>query len=342
MIFLAIDADTLRLPGFDASSVWYLTYALLAAVVFLLFLHWRQKKDLAREALSNRFMQVLMKHELTHTQQTTIQNFFNSLNDNERAAILSSQKNLAYYLHAYLETHETINAIDRVQIYDKLLSELQSQTEIKSMADLCAGELCALILDGREYFATVAKTNTTQALLSLHQHFSHAPQTKINLYAYRPHLGGFTLGGKILKANDHSVVIEHDGQIQFQSDQHLMTTSPLTIHLERWPKDGIGIESSTTDAPSEGIDAFSGTTEKFSDRAFIVRLQENLPDWVLKRQDLWQFQLALPEGALTCRVRMAHYNANNLYLLRPIDLTQADRRRLDKFIAENNPIHEHI
>jgi hypothetical protein len=41
-------------------------------------------------------------------------------------------------------------------------------------------------------------------------------------------------------------------------------------------------------------------------------------------------------------VRIARYKPPELWLVRPVDLDDAGRRRLYQFIAENKPVREHF
>ncbi|MBV6494191.1 MAG: hypothetical protein LDLANPLL_02217 [Turneriella sp.] len=341
MIFLTIEPEDLRLPGFDATSVWYLVYALMALTLLLLFLRWRQKKEFLRESLSNRFMQILIRRNLTSAQQKTVNNFFTGLNDDQKSEILLSQDALAHSLHNYLEKNSNIPPRDRVQIFDKLLPEMQSQIEVKNPTDLRFGELCALEAPSNTHFVTVMKTNPTQVLLSLHNGNSTPNHGEAVLYVYRPHLGEFILSGDILRANNTSAVFEHDGTVEFNSDQHLMSTFALDLQIEPWPHTDIDIDIPPVQNGTERFDIFSGTTQKFSERALVVQFASAPPDWVLKRQELWQLTLNI-EPPLVCRVRISKYDTHGLYLLRPVDLQPNEKKRLFGFISAHEPVHEHI
>lgn len=340
MIFLQVDADTLRLPGFDSHSVWYLVYFLLFIIAGLIFFQWRLRKKHERNALSNRFMQILMRRALTRTQLAAMQDFFHRLHEVEQNEIMLSQKSLEHHLHQYLERHPELSATDRVEIFDKLLAGTTSQIEIKSVSDLRIGELCALDAGKTSWLTTMMKTKDDQVLLTSYDK-APIPLGAGHIYAYRPGLGGFLLSGEITKVKDHSVIFRHNGHTDFRGDQHLMTSVAIAVKIERWPHPELGIESEKT-GESAGIENFTGLTDKISDRALTVRFTPSPPDWMLARQDFWEMTLDMPEKPIICRVKVARYQKTDLHFLRPIDLESAERNRLYKFIAAHNPVREHF
>lgn len=341
MIFLQIEADSLRLPGFDGHSVWYLVYFLFFVIAGLLFMQWRLRKRDARNALSNRFMQILMRRNLTKGQLAALQRFFGSLHENIQNEIMLSQKSLEHHLHQYVERHTELTANDRVEIYDKLLMTRQPQIEIRNVSDLQSGELCAIDAGKSSWLATVMKTKGDQVLLTSHER-QNPPIGAGHVYAYRPGLGGFLLAGHITKVNGGSLIFRHDGPIDFRGDQHLMAMVAVTVRLRRWPHEEMKLEDKNAATEETGIDTFSGFTDRLSDRALLVRFSPPIPDWMLARQDYWEMELELPEKLLLCRVRAARYQKTDLCLMRPVDLESAERNRLYKFIAAHDPVREHF
>lgn len=341
MVLLQIDADALRLPGFDSHSVWYLVYFLFFVIAGLVFMQWRLRKRNTRNALSNRFMQILMRRNLTKGQLAALQSFFRSLHENVQNEIMLSQKSLEHHLHQYIERHTELTANDRVEIYDKLLMTRQPQIEIRGAGDLQAGELCAVDAGKSSWLATVMKTKDNQVLLTSHER-QNPPVGAGHVYAYRPGLGGFLLSGHITKVNGGSLIFRHDGPIDFRGDQHLMATVAVAVHLRRWPHEEMKLEGKAADGEDAGIDAFSGFTDRLSDRALLVRFSPSIPDWMLARQDYWEMELELPEKPLVCRVKAARYQKTDLCFIRPADLESAERNRLYKFIAAHDPVREHF
>jgi hypothetical protein len=340
-LFLAIDAESLRLPDFDAASVWYLVYFLAALVLGLLFLQWRLRKKHQREALSNHFMQILMRRDLTKQQLKIANNFFDSLTVLQQGEIFLSQKNFAHHLHSYLQTHATISAHDRTEIFDKMFPNSVSQIEIKAVSDLRAGELCAIDTATKSSLGTILKIKEDMLLASSGEPLETTVGAKIQIYAYRPNLGGFLLSGEVLKTDGRSLVFKHSGGIEFKGDQHLMCFASLAFKIERWPHPDIDVDMQPAD-DKQDLDAFHGLTEKISDRAMVIRFSVAPPEWALKRQDFWEITLDLPEKPLVCRVRILADKIHQTWLARPVDLDQAERNRLYKFIAANNPMREHF
>ncbi|MBS0618764.1 MAG: hypothetical protein JSR44_11285 [Spirochaetes bacterium] len=340
-LFLQVDPEALRLPAFDAGSLWYLVYFLLFIIAVFGFLHWRLRKSLEKHALSNRFMQILMQRDLTRTQLDAAQDFFKNLTENQQSEILLSQKNLALMLREYLKSHAQLTANDRVEIFDKILPGMTSQIDIKSTADFRVGELCAIDLAKKSYLATVLKIHEQQLLLSVIDKITLAPGGA-HLYAYRPHLGGFLLAGAITKTNEQAVIFRHDGgPIEFRGDQHLMCLVSLPLQLQPWPHPEIAAETATIE-PVTGVDTFLGTTDKISDRALAIHFNTAPPSWVLNRQDLWEMTLGLPDAPLVCRVKITAYKGSQQFLVRPIDLDAVERARLFNFIAAHEPVREHF
>lgn len=338
---ILVDADILRLPAFTAESLWYLVYFLLFIILFLAFLAWRLRKQTQRNALKNSFMLMLMRRGLTKLQLAAMQDFFRSLSEVDQQEILLSNQLMAQHLQQYLTAHRNLTGNDRVEIFDKVLPKSIPQIEIKSLADLRSGELAAIDIGHQSCLATIMKIKDNQILLSSADKLPAAP-VKAQIYTYRPGLGGYLLAGEIIKSQAQSHIFRHDGPIEFRGDQHLMTVTPVTLKLEPWPHpdiDGGGKQATETE---QGLDSFSGTTEKLSDRALVIRFAAAPPDWVLKKQDLWELTLEIDEHPVVCRVRIASYKAGQTWMLRPVDMSSAERNRLYKFIAAHEPVREHF
>ena len=338
-ILLWGEADFLRLPGFDASTLPYLVYFLLFIIGMMLFLQWRLRRENQKNALSNRFMQVVMHRGLTKNQLQWANDFFKNLKEAQQNEILLSQKSLAHYLHQYLRQHEMITANDRVEIFDKVLPGMTSQIEIKSVSDLRPGEPCAIDVNKKSHLASILKIKDDQMLLSLTEKIL-LPLGDAKIYAYRPQLGGFLLSGKITKVNGPSLIFRHDGPIEFRGDQHLMSIIEVRVKLERWPHPEMNVESAEPD-PEKAPEYFYAETQRISDRAMSIRFTEPPPPWVLRKQEYWEMTLELEEP-ITCRVRVNPYRPPELWLMRPVDMSETDRARLYKFISTHEPQREHF
>ncbi len=339
-VFLQIDAESLRLPAFDAASLKYLVYFLLFIIIGLVFFQWRLRRSHEKNALSNRFMQILMRRALTRTQQAAMQDFFDRLHEVEQNEIMISQKSLEHHLHQYLERHPEISAADRVEIFDKLLAGKAPQIEIKTVSDLRIGELCALDAGKTSWLTTIMKSKDDQILLTSYEK-TPIPVGGGHVYAYRAGLGGFLLSGQIIKVKENSLIFKHNGHVDFRGDQHLMSTVSVAVKIERWPHPELGIDEEKP-LESAGVEVFTGLSDKISDRALAVRFTPGPPDWILSRQDFWEMTLDLPEKPLICRVKATRYQKTDMHFLRPIDMDGAERNRLYTFIAAHNPVREHF
>jgi len=339
-LFLQVSPEALRLPAFDAGSLWYLVYFLLFIIAVFAFLQWRLRKSTKENALGNRFMQILMHRDLTRTQQDAAENFFKSLNENQQSEILLSQKTFALMLREYLKSHTQLTANDRVEIFDKVLPDMTLQIDIKSIADLRPGELCAIDSARKSHLATISKTKGDQVLLSLLDH-NDLSTTDAQLYVYRSHVGGFTLSGKITKTSLTSAIFNHDGPIDFRGDQHLMCFVSLPFTIRPWPNREKATEPPTAE-PATDVDTFLGTTDKISDRALAVHFNAAPAGWILSRQELWEMTLALPLKPFVCRVKIIAYKDSPQFLVRFVDCDAPERERLAKFITAHNPVREHF
>ncbi len=340
-IILAVDAEVLRMPAFDAASIWYLVYFLLFIIFGLIFLAWRLRKQTQRNALNNSFMLVLMRRGLTKLQLAAMQDFFAGLHETEKQEILLSHKLFAQHLQQYLAAHRNLTGNDRVEIFDKVLPNYLPQIEVKSLSDMRPGELAAIDFAGKSALGTILKIKDNQILLSSSDKLP-APPIKAQVYAYRPGLGGFLLSGEIIKSQGQSHIFLHSGEIEFRGDQHLMTIASVQLKLEPWPHHEIKKAVDADEKLDQGNEAFPALTEKLSDRAMVIRFLTAPPDWAIKKQDLWELTLDITDKPLVCRVKMAPYRIRGTWLLRPVDLDSAERDRLCKFIAENQPVREHF
>jgi len=337
---LGPEVEAIRLPGFDSSTLPYLVYFLLAVIGGLLFLQWRLRRRAEKNALSNRFMQIMLHRNLTKRQYRAVNLFFQSLKEAEQNEILLSQKALAHHLHQFLRVHEQIPANDRVEIFDKILPGMTSQIEIKTVDDLRTGEPCAVDIDHTSHLATILKTKDNQVLVSLTEKIV-LPLGPAKLYAYRPNLGGFLLSGAISKVNGMSAIFKQEGPIEFRGDQHLMSIVNVALKLEPWPKPEVEADLEPGE-PSVESPYLLAETERLSDRALAIRFLETPPALILKRQEFWEMTLELPSEPLVCRVRVTPYKPPEYWLVRPVDMDDLGRRRLYRFISENKPVREHF
>jgi|GEM_PF-2346206 len=340
-IILAVEAEVLRMPAFEAASIWYLVYFLSFVVLGLLYMQWRLRKQAHREALNNSFMLILMRRGLTKLQLAAMQDFFARLPETEKQEILLSHKLFAQYLQQYLTAHRNLTGNDRVEIFDKVLPNYLPQIEVKSLSDLRPDELAAIDFAGKSTLSTILKIKNNQILLSSSDKLP-APPLKAQVYAYRPGLGGFLLNGEITKSQGQSHIFQHDGAIEFRGDQHLMTMASVELTLEPWPHHEIKQAVAEDDELAEKTEIFPALTEKLSDRAMVIRFLTAPPDWAIKKQELWEMTLDITEKPLVCRVKVTPYRVRGTWLLRPVDLDSAERDRLFKFIADNQPVREHF
>lgn len=334
-----IDAETLKLPGFNASTVWYLVYFLFVVILLLFLAQLRIRAKHRRQAFDNRFMQIMMRRGLSKFQLNIANNFFSSLREAQKDEIFLSPKSLQTYLHQYLDSHPTLPAHDRTEIFDKLLPHNTSQIEIKSVSDLRVGEVVAIDVETKSYLATVLKIKDEMVLVSSSEKRDLEIGAKVKLYAYRPLLGSFLLEGEITKSTGQSVVFKHSGVIEFRGDQHLMSEVVLPFQLEAWPHPKADLEISEN---TKAVEIFAGSTEKISDRGFVVTFATKPSDAMLRRQEYWEITLALPDEPLVCRVRIVPHQKASRWLMRPADLDETGRALLFKFISANTPVREHL
>ncbi len=286
-------------------------------------------------------MLVLMRRGLTKLQLAAMQDFFAGLHETAKQEILLSHKLFAQHLQQYLASHRNLTGNDRVEIFDKVLPNYLPQIEVKSISDLRAGELAAIDIAGKSALATILKIKDNQILLSSSDKIPPAPM-KAQLYAYRPGLGGFLLGGEVVKSQAQSHIFRHDGTIDFRGDQHLMTVASVQLKLEPWPHHEMTKAVDGDDGTTAVNEIFPALTDRLSDRAIVIRFLTAPPDWAIKKQELWEMTLDIAEKPLVCRVKMVPYRTLGTWLLRPVDIDSAERDRLFKFISEHEPVREHF
>jgi hypothetical protein len=341
-IVFGVDSSSLRLPTFDSLSAWHLVYLLIVVVAGLLFLQWRLRKTKMHQLLADRFMQILMHRNLTTAQNRVVDIFFRELTDSVQSEILLSPKAFGIYLKQYLARHPEVAPSDKVQIFDKLLLNGAEPVHIESVANLRLGELCALDVGRSSHMTTVLKIHENFVLLSSKARFSFMPPVDAKLYAYRPHLGGFLIPGSITKINNNSLIFNHEGPIDFKGDQHLMSVISIPLKLESWPHPDLEAFVTSESPTATETTPYSGTTERISDRAFLVTFSTPPQPKLLKSQEFWEITLDLPEKPLVCRVKMSPYKIPENFLLRPVDLDSAERERLYNFVTKHDPQREHF
>lgn len=89
---------------------------------------------------------------------------------------------------------------------------------------------------------------------------------------------------------------------------------------------------------------FGGMTERVSDRAVLLRPDNNLQLVFLKLQEIWEIRFQLPDGYLViCRGRILRSaQFSGLLIFKFIDTSEEDRRELLHFILNNEGVREQI
>lgn len=338
MILLQITAEDLRLPGFDSGTLVYLVYFLLFIIIFLLFLQWRLKKETKAKALQNRFMQSMMHVELTKPQYDAMGIYFARLSRDEKKAILDSRKHFAASLHRYLLSSTQIMAQDAIESFAKIFPDKNSLIEIKSLADLRLDEMCALEIQGKAALVSVVEIKGNEAHLRLEDRNPVLDSNAV-LSVYRAKLGGYFLHGKVRRIAQGNLIFEHEGPIDFRADHHFMCRHVLDLELTPWH----GFSARASNDPSTEAELTGETlharTQLFSDRALIIHFAEEVPAWVLRRQEYWKMVLYLEGESIESRARIIHYKEGitTLYLVRLLDVTPENREKLSAFIQKNQP-----
>lgn len=338
MILLQITAEDLRLPGFDSGTLVYLVYFLFFIILVLLFLQWRLKKETKAKALANRFMRSMMHVELTAPQFNAMGVYFARLSRDEKTAILNSRKHFAVSLHRYLLSATEIRPQDAIESFAKIFPDKNSLIEIKSLADLRLDEMCALDIQGKAALVSVIEVKENEAHLRLEDRNPVLDSDAV-LSVYRAKLGGYFLHGKVRRSAQGNLVFTHEGPIDFRADHHFMCRQTLDLDLTPWHSLAESAASDPTVEAELTGETLHARTQLFSDRALVIHFAEEVPAWVLRRQEYWKMVLHLEGEPIESRARIIHYKEGviTLYLVRLLDLTPESREKLSAFIQKNQP-----
>jgi hypothetical protein len=242
-------------------------------------------------------------HEAIHKKVPTeeiglLKGFFHSLADRERETLFAHPDVFRHTLLAYLARRGEDNRV-RVHMISTLFPAVALAHEVRGIDDLYPEEIASIELNDTNLLIKIEEKKPSEIVL-----YSDTPLpdniTKgeaASIYVFRPGLGGFLLGGRIVASGVDRIVFAFDGSIDYFGEIHLMAEISVPFAVESWPEFKLkpgserptaGIEAPETleeppaehkTAPPEeppkerAILRLTGETVRISDRAALIRFK---------------------------------------------------------------------
>lgn len=346
-----MDPSALELSPVSITAVAVFFGLLLLAVILLLLAKLRQKRVDADTVLWLGLYHYALRRGVLGAQTRPLKVFFQALSRDEQEQIPGNRVFFRKLFLPFIEKYPHITQAQKVELIEKVTPETDVAIEIRTPSDLHLGEACALEFGGEHYLGFVTKLKENQALFSLRNWDPQKPLTNepIVVYSYRHGYGGYIMKGTIIKAAKNGMAVAFTGEISFRGNEHLMALLQWDLHFTQWPAPEVfgseGDEIEEISPEKETLD-FHATSEKVSDRAMLIKLNETVPLHVLQSQELWQLETRLPDydgSRLEVRVRLLPSpSTRGRYIAKFVDIDDVSRNALWEVIKQNNPVREYI
>jgi hypothetical protein len=264
---------------------------------------------------------------------------YHSLLPTVQEELLTSKRRFHGLLYDFILSRNDLSVEERVTIMEKLFPPTEHIGEVKSLADVSIGEICAVESGNDKFICSVVKKSPEEIMLAI-ENFEPMEMMKgseAEIYLFRPHVGGFTLYGLIAEIAPDFVRFKYTGSVEQKSGHHFMAEIARDITFSPWPKPAAGDKS-------EGH-VIQGKTKYLSDRSllFSAKNDEDVP-YYLNRHEIWTMQVVLPEGyVFTCRGMITVSKGyDKSYVFKYLDASEISRNVLYAEIKNHNPVKESI
>ena len=341
-------------PDSTVGDLSYLPWLLLVLLLFGTSVYLFYRLRLNRDSLWRSFLSHGLKRGLDPEEIKLLRLFYDSLEPGEREKVFFDRSVFYKKLFTFLSGQGVGPWKDRVELMEKLFLHPASHNKLVDLQGLYHGEVISLDLVGRHRLASVLRVHEDRALVYL-RHGENPESLKgleLQLYAYRPGLGGFEARVQITSASSKNLLLVRKSDFEFRSEQHLV--GEIDVPISFWPvptgtelaemekeksEDQTGAEPHIWDRP------LTGHTVKISDRAMIIELDEKSNPLFSRKRDLWESVLTLPgdHSSLEMRGRLVpqpgiHYR----FLFKYSDITDEQRARIFKAVSESKPNRQSI
>ena len=358
--------DILIWPEFGPGDAVLLSVvlALLLGIIFLVRLYYRREaRQLADWYVMRNYS---VRHGLKNDELKVLRVFFDSLEREESALIITSKRRFHSRLHDFFMVHNIGSEAIRVRILDKLFPQVDARLEVKSVKDLQLGEVCGVQFGDEHHLGHIMKYKENMILLSLPnwRASGNLAGTHIQVYVYRPKIGGFLLQGVIQKAGAGGLIFAQEGEIASQGELHLVAQMVLSLEITPWPSRASKVplpDSSPEQSAGLELDneiesglisipeILGGGSERVSDRALIFVFDQQskfqVNERVLRAQELWQIEFTLPGTGyqFICRGRiMPLPGMRDRFVFKFLDASENARHVLFSEIRDQNGVREKL
>ncbi|MCE9500105.1 MAG: hypothetical protein K8R21_06360 [Leptospira sp.] len=368
LIFLGQEKPILKMPEGSFITLFIAIAIIVIATVAFFVVNNIIQKSKVKDIQWDRVLAFILKKGFSQKEVSVLEDFFGTLSGAEKESFNPViNKKLCYsMLYGYLVNNERVPADMRVQVMSKLFFERQTDFEPKTTMDLHTGEACSLEMTSKNIFTVIMKQTASKLLLKNNKQMPEENNLSIpvSVYAFRNGFGGFALLGNIIAVVKEGIVFDHNGKIEARGEQHQMTSIELPFELRTSiisirdsghnPAKGgaasisdtineldelLGkrpapkIEKTTESVPApkhtfkEELKSY-GMTEKISDRGLIFRFVSAPPEDLMKRNEIWEISLKLPNGfTFVCRGVIVQAGARQgAYLFKYTEISETAKK----------------
>lgn len=321
-------------------------WTLIGSVLFVLFLIFIYvfgynyiRKKTVKNTRWNILLQYMLRHDLSTKDINVIKEIYTSLTPDVQEELITSKKYFHKLLTESLLEQSTLDAEDRVTIMEKLFPPSEHISEVKSMADIAIGEVCALESADNKLVGTVVKKSTNEIMISMENldPLGFEKNSEVSLYLFRPRIGGFLLQGLLRQVGPDFMIFQYNGQVEQKSGHHLMAYINISVLFTPWPQPSENSKEFTHQITAQSV--------LFSDRAmvFTAKNMEDVP-YYLNHHDMWVLQTKLPDGyVFKCRgLIKPSQRYDHAYIFRYLDASEIARNVLYAIIKNHSPQKEVI
>lgn len=335
-------------PQFTSDKANILIFLFIGIAFVLFLMYYIGNQQLKSRVNWNQLLKYAYSHKLNSVEIKIIEEFFKKkdLGIHGNINLVLDKRKFHSDLFDFLDKHDEVSREASVIILDKLFPENKSELDIKSLNEIVIGEPCSVDIGDELLLGYVLKKSVRELFISVRKfpiEMINNPG-EIRLYFYRPELGGYFLNGALRKVRENGFIFTWDGEINISGERHLMITFSLTFKLIPWEIKAKEIENTDVEKEIFGANCISGSTDKISSHAILMKFNEFSDLNLLKKYDLWDIEIELPgKGLITLEGKIAPSSSDSSkHIFKYINIHEEEKKTIMNFIMARNPVREEI
>ncbi|MBE7411914.1 MAG: hypothetical protein L6Q54_02850 [Leptospiraceae bacterium] len=369
VIFLAQERTGLQWPEVSGSTVFTIIASVSIVALLIYFINSVKGKFQKGDSDWERIHIHALNKGFSQKEISILQGFYQRLNIVEKESFdLEKNKKGSYYLlYTFFLNKDLIPIEERVKILGSLFFERKTDSLPHSTLDLKIGEVCSLEISSKKYLTFVIKKSETEILLKNHKWLSDGKGLSLpaSVFCFRSGFGGIVFTGQVVSVSPEGILFHYSGNMRRKGGEKSASTIELSIELKTKSfvkrekgreEDSILLDDIVNKSLDE-IDEILGNkpskdkkekseskrietvveeiykkavTEKISDKFIQFRLEGNITDEILRRNEVWEVKMIFPTGVLfQAKGNIVPVpNSDDIFIFKYLSLDEKSRKEL--------------